>query len=418
MLHCMSRNAFQVAQQQFDEAAEAMGLDQAMREILRVPQRELIVNFPVRMDSGMVRVFNGYRVQHNITRGPAKGGLRYHPQVSLDEVRALAMWMSWKTALMDIPFGGAKGGVIVDPNTLSDRELEHLTRRFATEIALLVGPHSDIPAPDVGTNAQTMAWFMDTISMHQGYSMPAVITGKPVTVGGSEGRAEATGRGVMTVTLKALEQLGIHPQDATVAVQGFGNVGSVSAYLLARAGCKIVGISDVNGAFHQPEGFDMVEVASWAAAHRGLGGYPHARQVSNLELLQLDATVLIPAALEGQITPEVAAGLRCKLVVEGANGPTEPEADTILHDKGITLVPDILANAGGVVVSYFEWVQDLQAFFWEETDINKKLENLMKRAFDTVTGVAAEHGSTLRQAAYSLAVNKVAQATTVRGIYP
>jgi glutamate dehydrogenase (NAD(P)+) len=414
----MTISAFEVAQRQFDEAAEAMGLDPAMREVLRVPQRELTVNFPVRMDNGTVRVFTGFRIQHNITRGPAKGGLRYHPAVNLDEVKALAMWMSWKTALMGIPFGGAKGGVICDPHELSQIELERLTRRFATEISILVGPHSDIPAPDLGTNAQTMAWFMDTISMHEGFSMPAVITGKPLSVGGSEGRAEATGRGVATVTLTALEQVAIAPSDATVAVQGFGNVGSVSALLLERAGCRVVGVSDVHGAIWNPAGLSIAAVLDHVHHNHSVVGFPGAAPISNDELLTLEATVVVPAALEGVITPEVAAAMRCVMVVEGANGPTTPDADLVLRDRGILLVPDILANAGGVVVSYFEWVQDLQAFFWEESDINRRLETLMRRAYDTVHGVAEAKNTTLRQAAYSLAVDKVAQATLVRGIYP
>jgi glutamate dehydrogenase (NAD(P)+) len=414
----MAVSAFEVAQRQFDEAAEAMGLDPAMREVLRLPQRELTVNFPVRMDNGTVRVFTGYRVQHNITRGPAKGGLRYHPAVNLDEVKALAMWMSWKTALMGIPFGGAKGGVICDPHQLSQVELERLTRRFATEISLLVGPHSDIPAPDLGTNAQTMAWFMDTISMHEGFSMPAVITGKPIAVGGSQGRAEATGRGVATVTLKGLEQLEISPSDATVAVQGFGNVGSISALLLERAGCRVVAVSDVHGAIWNPAGVSVASVLDHVHSSHSVVGFPGASVISNEELLTADATVVVPAALEGVITPEVAAAMRCRMVVEGANGPTTPDADLVLRDRAILLVPDILANAGGVVVSYFEWVQDLQAFFWEESDINRRLETLMRRAYDTVHGVAEAKGITLRQAAYSLAVDKVAQATLVRGIYP
>jgi glutamate dehydrogenase (NAD(P)+) len=416
----MTVSAFDVAQQQFDAAAEAMGLDASMREVLRVPQRELIVNFPVRMDSGGVRVFTGYRVQHNITRGPAKGGLRYHPGVTLDEVRALAMWMSWKTALMGIPYGGAKGGVVVAPETLSDNELENLTRRFATEISILVGPHSDIPAPDVGTNAKIMAWYMDTMSMHAGYSMPAVVTGKPVSVGGSLGRAEATGRGVSTVTVQALSKLGIAPRDATVAVQGFGNVGSISALLLARAGCRVIGLSDVHGAIWDPSGhgFDVVDVQGWVADHRTVVGYPGSVPVSNAELLTGDATVLVPAALEGVITKPIAREAKCRLVVEGANGPTAPDADLILKKRNILLVPDILANAGGVVVSYFEWVQDLQAFFWEEGEINRRLENLMHRAFETVWGVSEQKKGTLREAAYSLALDKVAQATMVRGIYP
>jgi glutamate dehydrogenase (NAD(P)+) len=414
----MTVSAFDVAQQQFDAAAEAMGLDPSMREVLRMPQRELIVNFPVRMDRGPVRVFTGYRVQHNITRGPAKGGLRYHPGVTLDEVRALAMWMSWKTALMDIPFGGAKGGVIVDPGRLSDQELENLTRRFATEISIFVGPHSDIPAPDMGTNAQIMAWYMDTMSMHVGYSMPAVVTGKPVQVGGSLGRLEATGRGVATVTVQALARLGIAPADATVALQGFGNVGSISALLLARAGCRVVGLSDVNGAIWDPSGFDVPALQAWVKEHRTVVGYPGSTAVSNAELLTGDATVLVPAALEGVITTDIAREARCRLVVEGANGPTGPDADLVLEERDILLVPDILANAGGVVVSYFEWVQDLQAFFWEEGEINNRLENLMHRAFETVWNLAESSGTTMRQAAYSLALDKVAQATIVRGIYP
>ncbi|MEA2647099.1 MAG: glutamate dehydrogenase [Chloroflexota bacterium] len=414
----MELTAWQVAQQQFDEAAEEMGLDQSMREVLRVPQRELIVNFPVRMDNGTVRVFTGYRVQHNITRGPAKGGLRYHPAVNLDEVRALSMWMSWKTALMGIPFGGAKGGVVVDPGELTQNELEHLTRRYATEISVFVGPHSDIPAPDVGTNAQTMAWFMDTLSMHHGYSMPAVITGKPVQVGGSLGRLEATGRGVATVTAKALARMGVEPSDATVAVQGFGNVGSISAMLLHRKGCRIVGLSDVKGAIWNADGIDIDDLMKHFSSQGTVAGYAGAQAITNRELLTGDCLVLVPAALENQLTADVANDVRARLVVEAANGPTTPEADEILRGKGCVLVPDILANAGGVVVSYFEWVQDLQAFFWEETDINARLELLMTRAFDTVEGLSTERKTTLRRAAYSIAVNKVAEATLVRGIYP
>jgi glutamate dehydrogenase (NAD(P)+) len=414
----MAISAFDVAQRQFDEAAEAMNLDAAMREVLRVPQRELITNFPVRMDNGTVRVFTGFRVQHNITRGPAKGGLRYHPAVNLDEVKALAMWMSWKTALMGIPFGGAKGGVICDPRQLSLNELERLTRRFATEISLLVGPQSDIPAPDVGTNAQTMAWFMDTLSMHQGFSTPAVITGKPVSVGGSEGRAEATGRGVATVAVRALDQLGIAPSEATVTVQGFGNVGSVSAMLLQRAGCRVVGVCDVEGAVWNPAGLHIPSLLDHVRTSGSVVGFPGSSAIGAHEVLIAECSVVVPAALEGQITPEVAQRMQCKLIVEGANGPTTPDADTVLKERGILLVPDILANAGGVVVSYFEWVQNLQAFFWEEDDINRRLEDLMRRAYDTVQNVAVSKQVTLRQAAYSLAVGKVAQATQVRGIYP
>jgi glutamate dehydrogenase (NAD(P)+) len=414
----MALTAFDVAQRQFDEAAEAMNLDAAMRQILRVSQRELIVNFPVQMDNGTVRVFTGFRVQHNITRGPAKGGLRYHPDVNLDEVRALAMWMSWKTALMGIPFGGAKGGVICDPRHMSQKELERLTRRFATEVALLVGPESDIPAPDVGTNAQVMAWFMDTLSMHQGFSMPAVITGKPVLVGGSEGRAEATGRGVATVTMRALEQLGITPSEATVTVQGFGNVGSVSAKLLERAGCRIVGVCDVEGAVWNPTGLHIPSLLEHVRNSGSVLGFPGASPAGAIDVLVGETTVVVPAALEGQITAEVARRMQCRLIVEGANGPTTPDADSVIEARGILLVPDILANAGGVVVSYFEWVQNLQPYFWQEDDINRRLEGLMRRAYDTVHEVAESKHVTMRQAAYSLAVSKVAQATSVRGIYP
>jgi glutamate dehydrogenase (NAD(P)+) len=370
------------------------------------------------MDNGTVRVFTGFRVQHNITRGPAKGGLRYHPDVNLDEVRALAMWMSWKTALMGIPFGGAKGGVICDPRHMSQKELERLTRRFATEVALLVGPESDIPAPDVGTNAQIMAWFMDTLSMHQGFSMPAVITGKPVLVGGSEGRAEATGRGIATVSIRALEQLGIAPSEATVTVQGFGNVGSVSAKLLERAGCRIVGVCDVEGAVWNPAGLHIPSLLEHVRDSGSVVGFPGASPADTIDVLVGETTVVVPAALEGQITAEVARRMQCKLIVEGANGPTTPDADSVIEARGILLVPDILANAGGVVVSYFEWVQNLQPYFWEEDDINRRLEGLMRRAYDTVHEVAASKRVTMRQAAYSLAVSKVAQATAVRGIYP
>ena len=326
----MAISAFDVAQRQFDEAAEAMNLDPAMREVLRVPQRELITSFPVRMDNGTVRVFTGFRVQHNITRGPAKGGLRYHPAVNLDEIKALAMWMSWKTALMGIPFGGAKGGVICDPRQLSQNELERLTRRFATEISLLVGPQSDIPAPDVGTNAQTMAWFMDTLSMHQGFSTPAVITGKPVSVGGSEGRAEATGRGVATVAVRALDQLGIAPSEATVTVQGFGNVGSVSAMLLQRAGCRVVGVCDVEGAVWNPAGLHIPSLLDHVRTSGSVVGFAGSSAVGAHEVLIAECTVVVPAALEGQITPKVAQRMQCKLIVEGANGPTTPDADTVL----------------------------------------------------------------------------------------
>jgi glutamate dehydrogenase (NAD(P)+) len=411
-------NPWQTAQHQFDEAAEILNLDPGLRLILREVQREFTCHFPVEMDDGSTRNFTGYRVQHNINRGPAKGGLRFHPDVSLDEVKALAMWMTWKCAVVNIPYGGAKGGVIVDPHALSPNELEHLTRRFATEISILVGPDRDIPAPDVGTNAQIMAWFMDTLSMHKGYSVTASVTGKPVEVGGSLGRAEATGRGVMICTVAALEMMGLKPFNQRVVVQGFGNVGSVSARLLEEAGCVVVAVSEDYGGIYNPLGLPMKKLLEYRAREGTLKGFLGAQLVSNEDLLKIECDVLVPAALENQITSQNAGHLRCKLIVEGANGPTTPEADEILRKRGIVLVPDILANAGGVTVSYFEWVQDLQSFFWSEHEINARLESIMKRAFNEVLAIHTDKGVDLRLAAYLLAVRRVADATADRGIYP
>jgi glutamate dehydrogenase (NAD(P)+) len=411
-------NPWQTAQHQFDEAAEILNLDPGLRLILREVQREFTCHFPVEMDDGSTRNFTGYRVQHNINRGPAKGGLRFHPDVSLDEVKALAMWMTWKCAVVNIPYGGAKGGVIVDPHALSPNELEHLTRRFATEISILVGPDRDIPAPDVGTNAQIMAWFMDTLSMHKGYSVTASVTGKPVEVGGSLGRAEATGRGVMICTVAALEMMGLKPFNQRVVVQGFGNVGSVSARLLEEAGCVVVAVSEDYGGIYNPLGLPMKKLLEYRAREGTLKGFLGAQLVSNEDLLKIECDVLVPAALENQITSQNAGYLRCKLIVEGANGPTTPEADEILRKRGIVLVPDILANAGGVTVSYFEWVQDLQSFFWSEHEINARLESIMKRAFNEVLAIHTDKGVDLRLAAYLLAVRRVADATADRGIYP
>src|SRR5713101_6660148 len=381
-------NAWLMAQRQFDIAADVLGLDPNMRRVLRECKRELIVTFPVLMDDRTVQMFTGYRIHHNIDRGPAKGGIRYHLGVTRDEVKALAMWMTWKCAVVGITYGGAKGGVVVDPKNLSRNELENLTRRFTSEISIVIGPDRDIPAPDVNTNAQIMAWMMDTISMQAGHSVPAVVTGKPLGIGGSEGRPEATGRGCMLTTLAALKHLGIRPEDATVAVQGVGNVGYTTAKLLAKAGCKVIAVSDSNGACY------------------------------NEELLELPVTVLVPAALENQIHRGNANRIKAKVICEGANGPTTPEADEILYKKGVFVIPDILANAGGVTVSYFEWVQDLQEFFWDEHDINERLERIMLRAFDHVLKVSQEKKVMMRTAAYVLAVDKVAQATTIRGIYP
>jgi len=411
-------NEFETAQRQFDKAAEILNLDPNVRRVLRTPQRMLEVHFPVHMDSGNIEMFTGYRVQHNLHRGPTKGGIRYHPDVTLDEVKALAMWMTWKCAIIGLPFGGAKGGVVVDPARLSENELEHLTRRFTTEIAIIIGPERDIPAPDVNTNGQTMAWMMDTYSMHAGHSVPAVVTGKPLSIGGSEGRIEATGRGVMLVTMEALKTLGIAPDEATVAVQGFGNVGSHSARLLAAEGTKVVAVSDVNGGIYNPNGLSMPDVARHMQEHHTLAGYPNADTVNNMELLELPVTVLVPAALGNQITEENAPRIQARIVTEGANGPTTPEADLILQDRGTFLVPDVLANAGGVTVSYFEWVQDLQQFFWSEREINDKLASIMRKSFEKTYETAQNNTVDMRMGAYIQAVRTVAAATDARSIYP
>lgn len=415
-------NPFHVAQRQFDRAAEMLNLPDDIRAILRVPQRELTVNFPVQMDDGTTQVFTGYRVQHNLSRGPVKGGIRYHPSVDIDEVRALAMWMTWKCALVNIPYGGAKGGVIVNPKQLSIGELERLTRRFATEISILLGPEKDIPAPDVGTNAQVMAWIMDTISMHRGYTVPAVVTGKPVNVGGSLGRVEATGRGVMLMVREMVRKLDWPLEGLRIVVQGFGNVGSTAAYLLHQLGCKIIGVADASGGYYCAHGLDIPAMRTYTdrQSFRLLEGYqaPGVERISGSELLELECDVLIPAALENQITGSNAERIGTKLIVEAANGPTTPDADAILGERGIIIVPDILANAGGVIVSYFEWVQGLQEFFWDEQDINEKLERIIVGAFDQVYAMATQRQIPLRLAAYLLAVQRVADANTTRGVYP
>jgi glutamate dehydrogenase (NAD(P)+) len=406
------------AQRQFDRAAEILNLPASLRAVLREVRRELVVRFPVKMDDGRVVMYEGFRVQHNLTRGPAKGGLRFHPDTNLDEVKALSMWMTWKCALANLPFGGAKGGVAVDPASLSRRELERLTRRFASEISLLIGPDSDIPAPDVNTSAQIMAWIMDTLSMEAGYSIPAVVTGKPLDIGGSEGRPEATGRGVSIIAVEACRRLGMDPAACTVAVQGFGNVGSVSARLLAERGFRVVAVSDVTGGTHDPAGLDLDALDAHRSRSGGVTGFPGGRAVSNQQLLELPVDVLVPAALENVITAGNAGRVQARLVVEGANGPTTPDADDILESRGIVVVPDILANAGGVTVSYFEWVQDLQSFFWDEGEINVKLEKIMRKAFDEMVAQADDRHVSLRLGAYLVAVKRVADATAVRGIYP
>ncbi|PDW00765.1 Glu/Leu/Phe/Val family dehydrogenase [Candidatus Chloroploca asiatica] len=415
-------NPFRIAQQQFDTAAELLNLHPDIRAVLRVPQRELTVNFPVRLDDGSVQMFTGYRVQHNLGRGPVKGGIRYHPSVDLDEVRALAMWMTWKCALVNIPYGGAKGGVIVDPRQLSLAELERLTRRFASDVSILLGPEKDIPAPDVNTNAQIMAWIMDTISMHRGYTVPAVITGKPIQVGGSLGRIEATGRGVSLMVREAVHKQGRSLEGLRVVVQGFGNVGSTAALLLHEMGCQVIGVADAAGAYYCASGLDIPAMRTYSERHtfRLLQGYeaPHMVPITGTELLELECDVLIPAALENQLTGENAARVRAGMIVEGANGPTTPGADAILTARGIPVVPDILANAGGVIVSYFEWVQGLQEFFWDEHDINSKLERILVNAFEEVWQLAASRALPLRTAAYLLAVQRVAEANATRGVYP
>jgi glutamate dehydrogenase (NAD(P)+) len=406
------------AQRQFDAAAQILNLDQGIRAILREPQRQLTVNFPVKMDDGSIRVFEGYRVQHNLVRGPAKGGIRYHSQVTLSEVKALAMWMTWKCAAAGIPFGGAKGGVIVDPKRLSRIELERLTRRYASEISVLIGPERDIPAPDVNTTPQVMAWIMDTVSMAAGYSVPAVVTGKPLSVGGSQGRNAATGRGVAIVALQACRRLDRDPRGSTVAVQGFGNAGSIAAGLMADDGFSIRAVSDSAGGIYSEQGLDIKAVIEHKQRTGSVVGFPGTQPIGNAELLEAPVDVLVPAALENQITASNAARVKASLILEAANGPTTPDADDILVRRGATVVPDIVANAGGVIVSYFEWVQDLQSFFWEENEINKRLEHIITGAFNASWEASKRLGVPLRLGAYAVAVERVAEATLVRGIYP
>jgi glutamate dehydrogenase (NAD(P)+) len=411
-------NIWAVAQSQFDHAADQLDLDDGMRRVLRVPQRELTVNFPVTMDDGSVQVFTGHRVQHNVSRGPAKGGIRYHQDVTLDEVRALAMWMSWKCAVVNIPYGGGKGGVVVDPKKLSIREVEGLTRRFTTELSPLIGPDRDIPAPDVNTNAQTMAWIMDTYSMHHGYTIAGVVTGKPVAIGGSLGRNEATARGAVFTLQQWAKATGEPLEGARVAIQGYGNAGSIAATLLAAEGSRIVAVSDSTGGIHNAAGLDPAKVAAWKQEHGTVVGYPGADEVTNQEILEVDCEILVPAALENQITARNAPNIAAKVVAEAANGPTTPEADAILYDRGVFLIPDILCNAGGVTVSYFEWVQDMQSFFWTEARINESLKEIMDRAFEAVHAMSRRHEVDMRTAAYMVAVARVAEATTLRGLYP
>lgn len=414
-----------MACRQLDRVAERMGLDPNIHAKMRHCQRSLVVSVPIRMDDGHVEVFEGYRVQHNSERGPTKGGVRYHPSVTLDEVKALAMLMTWKCAVIGLPYGGAKGGIVCDPSQMSLGEIERMTRRFTSEISIIIGPAKDIPAPDVNTNPQVMSWMMDTYSMTVGYAVPGVVTGKPVEIGGSEGRAEATGRGVATVMMAAAERLGLHPAQSTVAIQGFGNAGSSAAKFLHGKGFKITGVTDVGGGLFNPRGLDIPALLAHVQKSadrqiKGFGGgeYMEGHDAANARLLAMPADILAPCALENQITADNAGAVKAKIMVEGANGPTTPEADEILAKAGVVVVPDILANAGGVTVSYFEWVQDLQANFWDEEDVNRSLDRLMMRAFNDVTDVAAREKCDLRTAAQILAISRVAKAATLRGIYP
>jgi glutamate dehydrogenase (NAD(P)+) len=403
---------------QFDRVAEYLELDPGVRAILRSPKREFTVRFPVKMDDGHVEVFTGYRVQHNLARGPAKGGIRFHPAADLDEVRALAMWMTWKCALVDVPFGGAKGGVTVDPSTLSKRELEGVTRRFAAELQGMIGSDADIPAPDVGTNAQTMAWMMDTISMHAGYTVPGVVTGKPISLGGSAGRADATGLSVAFTAERALERMGSRLDDARVAVQGFGNVGEAAARVMHERGATIIAVTDVYGGVTNPRGLNPGHLKSHVGATGSVRGAPDTKPIDNAALIGLDCDVLVLAALEGQVTGENAARVRARVIAEGANGPVTPDADSILRDRGIVAVPDILCNAGGVVVSYFEWVQNLQSYSWPVAEVATRLRDVLGRAFDEVWDLHNERGIGPRLAAHTIAVARVAEAQRLRGLYP
>ena len=411
-------NAWEVAQRQFDLAAERLHLDPGLRAVLREPRRALTVTFPVHMDDGTVRVITGFRVQHNLGRGPAKGGIRYHQDVTIDEVKALAMWMTWKCAVVGIPYGGGKGGVIVDPKKLSLKELEALTRRFTTEISVLIGPERDIPAPDVNTTPQIMAWMMDTYSMHAGYTVPGVVTGKPISLGGSEGRNEATARGCVYTIVDAARHLGMDLTRTTTVVQGFGNAGSIAASLMVDEGSTVIGFSHPRGALPKQTGLDIDRVLAWKKEHGTVVGFPGARTITNGELLELPCDILIPAAYENQITDRNADRVKARIVAEAANGPTTPEADLILREKGVFMIPDILANAGGVTVSYFEWVQDLNRDHWSEAVVNAKLKEIMDRSFGEVLAMAEREAVDMRTAAYLVAVKRVADVTTLRGLYP
>lgn len=410
--------AFENAVTQFERACENLALEDGLKERLRLPQRTFVVNFPVRMDSGKVKVFTGYRIQHNLTLGPCKGGIRYHADVDMGEVAALAMGMSWKCGLAELPFGGAKGGVAVDPTRLSPGETERLTRRYTAEILPIIGPNRDIPAPDMGTNPQVMAWMMDTYSMTEGYTTPAVVTGKPVLIGGSLGREEATGFGVAYIIEDALRHFGKTLSETRVAIQGFGNVGTYTALKLSELGCRVVAISDVYGGIYNPSGLPILKLLEIPRQRGRVQEFKEADKITNSELLIVDCDILIPAAVGRVITKENAPQLRCKMVVEGANGPTTTDADDVLEERGIPLIPDILANAGGVIVSYFEWVQGLQEYYWSKDIVFAELQKRMHNGFRKVSNYAKEKSVSLRTGALMLGINQVAQAKIMRGIYP
>jgi len=410
-------NPFEAMMARFDHAAELLDLDPGLYKVLREPEKQIIVAVPVMRDVGEVEVFTGYRVLHNTSRGPAKGGIRFDLNVTLDEVKALAAWMTWKCAVVNIPFGGAKGGVVCDPSVLSISELERLTRRYTASLIETLGPESDIPAPDVNTNERVMAWIMDTYSMHKRHSVTGVVTGKPIEMGGSLGRREATGRGCVIVTREALRHLGLPLRGTKVAVQGFGNVGSVAAQLLEQEGLTIVAISDKSAAVYNPSGISINDALQWIHEHRFLVGYPGADPIDPAELLELDVDVLVPAAVENAITRKNAARVKARVICEGANGPTTPGADRILEEQGVFVIPDILANAGGVTVSYFEWVQDRSGYFWDEATVNDRLQSIIQRSFHDVLSVAGRHQVNMRTAAYMLAVERVAAVHRLRGMY-
>ncbi len=412
-------NIFDYAVEQFNIAADVIGLDEDMRRILSTCKRELTVNFPVEMDDGSVQVFTGHRVQHNVGAGPSKGGIRYHPDVTVEEVKALAMWMTWKCGVVGLPYGGGKGGVRVNPKMLSQNELQNLTRRYTSEISILIGPHSDIPAPDVNTNPQVMAWIMDTYGMHQGGIVePAVVTGKPILLGGSAGRFEATGRGCVYAIAEAAKKYGMDFHNLRVAVQGFGNAGATAARIMHEEGCRVVAVSDSRGGTYNPNGLDIHAVDEHKRLSDTVASFSGGEPVSNADLLELDCDVLVPAALEGQIVRDNADRIKAKLVAEAANGPTTPEADRILHDNGVIILPDIYANAGGVTVSYFEWVQGLQSFIWTENEVNERLHKVMADSFEAVHTVAQQYQVHMRTAAMVRSIQRVAEFAKVRGIYP